>query len=280
MSKEFFCLHEHTYPGLNYKTIIQTKADASGILHDHDYYEITLVTSGNIEHYINLEKRILSAGTLLLIRPQDVHRFKIISDDSEYMNMNFSAELMDMLLAFWDDEELSSEIKTSKFPIERKLDYDDCLYAAGKLLKTMFNENSTFSELTYTMKKALFDLFAKFFVKSSKAVGAGIPKWLSYTVIEMKKKENFSQGISKMTEISGKTKEHISRSFLKYYNMTPTQFVNIQRVNYMSSMLAYSDWPIIDIWLDAGFQSAAYAYKLFKKTFGVTPDGYRKNMSE
>ncbi|MBR2883204.1 MAG: helix-turn-helix transcriptional regulator, partial [Clostridia bacterium] len=97
------------------------------------------------------------------------------------------------------------------------------------------------------------------------------------TVEQMEKKENFSIGISRMVELSEKSIEHLSRSMRKYYGCSPTEHINALRIDYMSSMLAYSTLPIIDIWMDVGFESAGYAYKLFKQRYGVTPQQYRKH---
>ena len=238
-----------------------------------------IVTAGCIEHLINGEVRKLKKGTFVLIRPKDVHRVGADVEGAEHININFSAEMFETILKYWDDEALNDEVFNSDFPPERYLDDEDCSYVAGKFLNTMFRENVSFAEQTYNMKKTVFDVFTKFFVRTASKTdeNRGVPKWLSNTVNEMKKKENFSIGYSQMVKLSGVSTEHLSRSFLKHYKITPTKFINTLRVNYMSYMLAYSDLPIIDIWLDAGFQSAAYAYKLFKENFGVTPDKYRKD---
>lgn len=278
MKPRFFCLREHTYPGLNYRTVLQSKQCPRNSLHTHDYYEFLLISSGEVNHFINGEALTVYKGELFLIRPHDVHQLAITDAEGEYLNLNFSKNLVEALLKFWDSELLNSEIENSEFPPMRKLNDAELKYAREKILQTMFKESVSLEEQEQVMKKILFDLFMNFYVKKKDREKDRIPEWLENTVEQMRKKENFSIGVSRMVEISGKSIEHLSRSMSKYYGSSPTKYINTLRIDYMSSMLAYSSLPIIDIWLDAGFESAAYAYKLFKERYGTTPQRYRKNL--
>ncbi|MBE7054903.1 MAG: helix-turn-helix domain-containing protein [Ruminococcaceae bacterium] len=278
MKPRLFILSEHSYPELNYRTILQTKGDIKSSLHMHDYYEFLLITSGNVSHFVNGTDITAHKGELFLIRPQDVHQLAIIEDGGEYINMNFSQEQMDGLLLFFEDDALKKEIAESEFPPVRRLDDEKLRHAREKMLQTMYKESVPVTEQTFVMKKRLFEIFANFFVlQKRQEENKNIPEWLSNAVEQMKKKENFSKGISRMVEISGKSVEHLSRTMTKYYGFSPTNYINTLRIDYISSMLVYSTWPIIDIWLDAGFESASYVYRLFKERHGITPQQYRNH---
>ena len=61
--------------------------------HSHDFYEITLVTSGNIEHHINGSVQILPCNTMTFIRPADSHFFKSADQEAfEYVNLAFHSK--------------------------------------------------------------------------------------------------------------------------------------------------------------------------------------------
>lgn len=276
MEARVFKLKEHSYPGLEYRMTLQTKKDMKNSLHTHDYYEFFLVTEGEVKHLINGEATIAKKGELYLIRPHDVHQLAIIEEGDEYLNLNFSKDVMDSLLKFWSNEKLNVEIENSFLPPKRVLNESDLKHVRERMLQTMFRESATAEEQTYVMKKRVFDIFSSFFAKTVPEDRKDVPWWLANAVEQMKKEENFKAGVSRMVEISGKSMEHLSRSMSKHYGYSPTKYVNRLRVDYMSSMLAYSTCPIIDIWLEAGFESAGYAYKLFKEYYGVTPLQYRK----
>ncbi len=277
MKPLFYALREHTYPGLNYEVYFLNKNSTHTFLHTHDYYELFLVVKGPVKHMINGKLTWLERGHLLLIRASDVHQVILDSEEAESMNLAFSAELMDTLLKFWDKEELNKEIYSSQFPPERILSAEDCEYVSHKILKTKFRESASLTELSDTMKRNLFDIFSKFFAMGIDGSKNEPPQWLKNTLSRMREKENFSQGFERMLEISGKSAAHLSRSMLRYCGIKPTQYINMLRTDYMASALLCSDVPIIDIWLDAGFQSASYANKIFRERYGVSPRVYRKN---
>lgn len=277
MKPILFTLKEHSYPGLNYEAFFQDKRSAVNALHTHDYYELFLVVRGPVKHFINDKTTHLERGTLLLIRATDVHQVILCSDEAECMNLSFNAELMDTLLKFWDKALLNEEILNSRFPPRRDLSDEDCEYVAHKILKTKFRESVSHAELLDTMKRNLFDIFSKFFAMSIDSSENEPPLWLKNTLSLMREKENFSAGFERMPEISGKSAAHLSRSMVRYCGIKPTQYINMLRTDYMASALLCSDKLIIDIWLDAGFQSASHANKIFRERYGVSPRAYREN---
>ena len=278
MKPRLFYLREHSYPELNFRTTLQTNGGRKSSLHMHDYYELLLITSGRVSHFVNGKSFTARKGELYLIRPQDAHQLAIIETGGEYINLNFSHEMLDGLLLFFGDDTLKKEIAESEFPPVRSLNDEKLRHVSEKMLQTMYKESVPVAEQIFVMKKRLFEIFANFFVlESGHKEKDNIPEWLSYSVEQMKKKENFSVGISRMVELSGKSVEHLSRTMAKYYGVSPTKYINTLRIDYISSMLVYSTWPIIDIWLDAGFESASYVYKLFKERHGITPRQYRNH---
>ena len=52
-------------------------------LHDHDYYEIFLVLDNSVVHYVNGVYQELCRGTLVFIRPKDLHTFAKLVEDKE-----------------------------------------------------------------------------------------------------------------------------------------------------------------------------------------------------
>ena len=104
-----------------------------------------------------------------------------------------------------------------------------------------------------------------------------IPLWLEITVEKMKKPENFVKGIQRMYEISGKSREHLSRSLKKDYNTTIQDFVNTLRLEYCINLLSHSNLSVTDICFECGFENVSWFYKVFEKKYGTSPSKYRKN---
>lgn len=96
----------------------------------------------------------------------------------------------------------------------------------------------------------------------------------------MKKKNNFTRGLPALLELSGLSHEYLCRALKKHLHTTPTEFINVLRLNYASNLLLHSDMEIVDICMESGFSNLSHFYHLFKHKFHTTPAEYRRKHSE
>lgn len=61
------------------RTLYQTSVSDTFPDHYHDFYEVFLVTYGKAVHSINHSQQLLSQGSLVFIRPNDVHSYAAIN---------------------------------------------------------------------------------------------------------------------------------------------------------------------------------------------------------
>ena len=127
------------------------------------------------------------------------------------------------------------------------------------------------------MKLILTDIIGVFLNFKSNLEASNIPLWLTQLVEELKKPSNMQLTLSEMTVLTRKTREHISRSFKKYYNMTVSDFMNQQRLNYSANLLLNTNLSVIDICYECGFQNLSWFYRNFKKKFSTSPIQFRKH---
>lgn len=70
-------------------------------LHCHEYFEIFLTLQGDIAHIINGRCEQLREGSLVLIRPDDIHDYKYQSGDLyRFINLAFDRETAQSLFIF------------------------------------------------------------------------------------------------------------------------------------------------------------------------------------
>lgn len=89
--------------------------------------------------------------------------------------------------------------------------------------------------------------------------------------------EHFAE-ITSISEFAARffyTREHVSRLFRKYLNITVLEYIMECRVRY-SCQLLKTDAPIVDICFQAGFNSISSFNTAFKRVTGITPSAYRK----
>ena len=59
---------------------------------------------------------------------------------------------------------------------------------------------------------------------------------------------------------------------------TPISYINQYRVTQAADLLTGSSLSILEIALDTGFESPSYFASIFRRTFGMSPEEYRKAM--
>lgn len=244
--------------------------------HSHDFYEITLVTSGNIEHHINGSVQILPCNTMTFIRPADSHFFKGADQEAfEYVNLAFTQKTMRLLLQYLDNSFDMESFDKAPMPPSTRLNPSDTIAVRQSIEKL-----SLYTSMDKDKKKAYFllltaELFFKYFqnVCEGKKVQ---PAWFGELLQSINEPGYFCEGISCLERLSGRGLPYISRLFKEKLQTTPTDYINDLRLNYCANRLVHSDAAIIDISMDAGFNNLSHFYHLFKDKYHMSPNKYRK----
>ncbi len=76
---------------------------------------------------------------------------------------------------------------------------------------------------------------------------------------------------------------HISRSslyrrFESAFHQSPANYINGIRIQNAALLLSETELPIVKVAEEVGFGDMFYFSKLFKKSFGISPSGYRSQM--
>lgn len=247
--------------------------------HDHDYYEIFLTISGTIKHNINGKTQHLEPGCLVFIRPEDRHLYVYQNEKKyEFVNITLDPELIDGLFAYLNQiTDTSLYLSCNLPPITRLSDHD-----VQSFMKKVDNFN-TFQQEDLLEKKIkirtfLLDVFTKYFVKQNNNAESEVPTWLENVCEQMKKTENFTVGIKRMVELSGKTQEHLARSMQKFYRVTLSEYINDLRLNYAVNLISSTNFKVTEICYEAGFGNISTFYSLFKAKHGISPKKFRKEL--
>lgn len=246
-------------------------------LHYHEYYEIFLTMDDNIIHIVNDVRQKLKKGTLVFIRPSDRHVFEYSDTTFSFVNLTFDTETAELLFAYLSEGFEYKRLTECLLPPEVILNEKECENLFKKLLSLNAIEWNDTIKLKMHMRIILFDVFVKYFSKYEENKEIQLPKWLEDALGEMRKSENFIEGMAKITELCGKTPEHISRTMKKYMNMTPTEYINDLRINYAANRLINSGSSITEICYECGFMNISWFYSCFKKRYNMSPKEFRKN---
>ncbi len=249
------------------------------IYHSHSFYEIFLIVSGTVTHYINGKTDILPEGTLVFIRPDDAHTYIYETPESRnvaYVNLTFSRNTVELLFTYLSDTFHSQDLLSCDMPPKVVLSKFE-----KKRLLSQIKELNTINwkdknALKHRMRALMADIFVRYFSNEKNDVEEAMPLWFSQLLSEMERYENFYAGLDRMVELSGKSREHLARNFKKYMGISSTEYINELRVNYAVSLLLRTNTPVLDICFSSGFQSVSYFYKAFKKIYGISPLDFKK----
>ena len=247
--------------------------------HYHDYYELFLILDGKAIHRVNGANILLESGSMVFIRPCDMHDYATKDEKGfSMLNITFTAQTADALLSYLGSGFPSDRLLGSPLPLQVMLSSTEIEYVLSHLATIQTVDESNSEEAKTALRILIFRILTRFFADANAEDRDNIPDWLLKLCEEMRKKENFTYGISKMLSLTNKSREHISRSMKKYMGVTLSEFVNDLRLRFVASMLRNSNHDIADIIFESGFGNISWASELFKKKYGMTMSEYRKEI--
>ena len=246
------------------------------IRHSHDYFELFLVDHGTAHHLVNGSVQRLKRGSIVFVRPDDSHSYDETSEDFEIINMLIPGDTVQALFNYLGDGFDPGRLLASPLPPTAQVaqrEHEEIVKDLEQLiLSRRIRRTSSDSMFRVTLLRIIVSCFP--ILPDTKKTE--IPIWLHWLILEMMKKENFTEGFPAMTRLVGKSGEHISRSCRKYLHKSPTELINDFRLEHAARAIASTNVRIVDISADVGFESLSHFYHLFKKAYGVSPLGFRK----
>lgn len=252
------------------------KIDPSIYPQVHDFYELTLVTSGCMRITVNGRAQELSAGALMLIRPGDVHT-RQARDECHHINVAFPARVVTGMFRYLEEPQLQDRILEADCPPATFLTAGNSLLLQTRLETLNLLPVSQPSTVCMALRRLMLDVMLEYILPTlSGPQTLACPDWFRALLEQLDSPECFSWSLRDLERSSGRTREHLCRSFKKYLGVSPIACLNAKRLNYAANLLLHSDQKVIDVAYAAGFQSLSRFYHLFKQEFGVSPMQYRR----
>jgi Transcriptional regulator containing an amidase domain and an AraC-type DNA-binding HTH domain len=240
--------------------------------HIHDYYEFFFITSGSCIHKVNNREQQLTEGTLVFIRPEDSHSYKLIDNkDCEFINIAYANRVVEEAFNYLGRVQCADKLIDPFMPVITVLSSleKENLMDRYYTITAALSVNKVYAGLQ--LKGMLVEVLSRVFSGEWESGDSSTPIWFSSLIKQMQKKENFRYGLHKAYELSGRSKGHLNRAFRQYLNMTPTDYINKIRLNYAKNLLLTTDLSVIDISMEAGFQNLSHFNHLFKEQFNTAP---------
>ncbi len=248
-------------------------------------YKILFFVKGGLSFQLNGED--ISYGNKTIVFMRDTDRCSFGRDDERE-----NAEHMECYAIFVDKESYNSTkrllncsrsfdaFETEAFP--KWFEIDDM--QSDKLIRELndFNQSETVDgseHLNYT-KLIVAELYYALVIGGYRQMRrfADAPKWFNEYYDIISKPEVFTGKFEDMIELSGRTREHLSRVFHKVTGMMISEFVISKRINYACLLLRDRHISISEVVKESGFTNVGTFYTNFKKITGQSPERYRKSV--
>lgn len=246
------------------------------ILHTHEFHEIFLITNGTLYHYVNGHKQLLTTGTLVFIRPSDIHRYeRFEGTDVGLIIVSFRNEVIQRVLDYLGDGFFSQRLLRSELPPMATLSGSEIIKVVERYERIATLPQNALMEIQASIRAFLASWLIDYFSPQYATTLPDVPDWLNQLYIDMQKKENFIKGLPYLKENSPVSYEHLCRISKKHLGKAPTEWINHFRLNYAANLLVYSKDDVTSICLEVGFNNFSHFYSLFRKEYNMSPNEYR-----
>lgn len=238
--------------------------------HDHDFFELIWVQNGRVRHHLRDDTDDLTEGDVLFIRPSDSHALQGKGEEALVVSVTFHPALIAALAA--RHPELTGQFfwSTSPAPVRIRRDsrqLADINQAALRLERADRTALAAESFLLPLMA-ALLD--------QTEALPENAPDWLVAACAAARDPRVFRDGAAGFARVAGRAHPHVSRTVRRYLNLSPSDYINQQRMAFAARRLSGSSDSIAEIAADCGIPNLSHFHKLFRAHHGTTPLHYRK----
>lgn len=251
-----------------YLVLKQSGVEETYPIHTHDFYEFFLVTRGRALHVVNSTTHLIERGTLVLMRPRDVHFYDFYNDNFfEFYNVGIPLQKFDHINQFF-----YGELKPlDERDIPKHVTIEDALTEQLELKLLQIKGESEKGNNSPLFNLVLANVCYNILSGEEKKPKDYMPDWLFRLREDMERKENFVEGLPRLLELAKYSQEYVNRMFKRYMNITPTHFINEKRLAYAKNLLKNTNLPVSVISEQCGFRNLSYFYDQYKKRFGRTP---------
>lgn len=234
-------------------------------LHRHDFYEIYVVLSGELLERTSGGRSRVGRRQAHLLGPEDEHDLCGTARKGRLRNLAIRRDV-------FEDTLIRSGLNPERLRRYFVLDadgfrtYQHKTELAGRL-------DPLGRDRTFLLQSVLDDLLIACLLQPNS--DPDIPPWLSRVYRAMEEEENYVAGLPRMVELAGKSQEYLTRCFGLRYGMTPSEYVNLLRLQAAAWRLQNTQERVIDIAYQVGFNNVSYFNRLFRERYRQTPLEYR-----
>lgn len=246
-------------------------------IHDHDFNEIVIITSGNGWHIVNGVPNFVTCGEIFYIDADDHHEFEKV-DDLRLINILYRPDRLSLRA-----EEAGALFLAGGDggPRRRWQVTEDVLALIKPVIASLVAESGKADHLSGAMAEALFIQLTVTLLRNRFAVdGADVPRsarlghvlsYLRHSCLEPVDPEMLAARF-------GYSPRNLHRVFRDATGTTLRGYLTKLRINHAMCALRQTNDSITDIAYESGFNDSNYFSFCFSKMTGFSPSEYRSGV--
>lgn len=233
--------------------------------HSHDRLCISGLTKGKISvEFHNQSIKYIQPNQLIVFNPKQVHVCKNSDIKSyDYFTFHFDTQWLKNLSTNYQIYFDNNIINNAEL-------YNQFIIIAQDVI---YNKNYNIQLKLENLLKNILQLYATKYPIQNKD-NTLLYEVQQYILLNIEEKLTLDDISYKL----GYTKEHIIRVFKKEFGLSPHAFLMNEKVNKAKTILQNSsNQTISQIALELGFCDQSHLNKFFKRSYGITPNDYKKS---
>lgn len=240
-------------------------------LHKHTFFEFSICASGVYENIINGNRLQIHQGSIMLLRPNDIHFFVApqphVARDV-YVDCKLMKTICDLISPELYDKLYSKPLLinyTVNNRILQNIIIDlDLLYEAQK------TNTLTLHAQHINIITNLLSLWLK-----STNEEKGIPDWLSLLVTQINTGSFVTMRVDEVVATTNYSHSYVCKCFQKYYGKSLATFLNNAKFSHSLLLLADDSYTINEISDALNYSSPTNFTLAFKNKFGISPTEWK-----
>lgn len=274
----------HEQPGFSYNTYLCTIPDdfEKVGLHWHDQIELIYIKKGRGIVSVDLTSHEVEEGCIVIVFPGQLHSIeRYESSRMEYENIIFSLSMLESAETDWCSRAVFEPLRagTLRFPSVLRPGTEERARAAAFVDAADHACDQKEAGYPLAVKGEMLLMFYSLYsyrsenaVQSAGKDAARVKQVLSWA------RDRYSERltIEEAASIAGYSPSYFMRFFKENVGQTFFEYLIDYRLTAASRLLTETDENISEIALECGFENISYFCRSFKKKYGVTPRGARR----
>lgn len=255
--------------------LVQAITAAPVAAHRHDFEELLIITSGTIEHYIDLKREQIESPFVIYVAEGKVHQFlpgsKALGWVIRYKT-EFIPENKFHFYSYFQDR------------INYKINSDFCINSLDDLCKMMLREiNQSLTDYA-TIKHLLSALISKLEAEGDTVYKSGNnssnTQLITFNTFLKILQYNYKrpEGVQFYAEKMNTSARNLNLICKNIFNKSVSEIIETRKLIEARQLLLNSDKSISEIGFELGYSEKSYFTRVFHKKTGLTPSGFRAEM--